>query len=113
MCHHFRLPNAHRIHGDMSRCPCGARPDVDQSAPSFAERVLGCMQCSKGLGVGNPRLIRHNLMLPVLADLYTQMGFEFDCRPAFMRMIPRSDSGTGDDKLLDLSRGARATETRV
>jgi hypothetical protein len=67
--HHFRLPNAHRIHGDMLRCPCGARPDVDQSAPSFAEHVLGCMQCSKGLGVGNPRLIRHNLMLPVLADL--------------------------------------------
>jgi hypothetical protein len=28
------------------------------------------------------------------------MGFEFDCRPAFMR-IPGSDSGTGDDKLLD------------
>ncbi len=39
-------------------------------------------------------------MLPVLEDLYTQMGFEFDCRPAFMR-IPGSDSGTGDDKLLD------------
>ena len=44
------------------------------------------MQCSKGLGVGNPRLIRHNLMLPVLEDLYTQMGFEFGCRPAFMRI---------------------------
>jgi hypothetical protein len=38
----------------------------------FAEHVLGCMQCSKGLGVGNPRLIRHSLMLPVLADLYRQ-----------------------------------------
>jgi hypothetical protein len=58
------------------------------------------MQCSKGLGVGNPRLIRHNLMLPLLEDLSTQMGVEFDCRPAFMR-IPGSDSGTGDDKLLD------------
>jgi hypothetical protein len=92
VCNHFRLPNTHRIHGDMSRCPCGARPDVDHSAPSFAEHVLGCMQCSKGLGVGNPRLIRHNLMLPVLEDLCTQMGFELDCRPAFMR-IPGSDSG--------------------
>ena len=100
VCHHFRLPNAHRIHGDMSRCPCGARPDVDHSAPSFAEHVLGCMQCSKGLGVGNPRLIRHNLMLPVLEDLYTRMGFEFDRRPAFMR-IPGAVSGTGEDKLLD------------
>ena len=58
------------------------------------------MQCSKGLGVGNPRLIRHNLMLPVLADLYTQMGFEFDCWPPFM-CIPGSKSGTGDGKLLD------------
>jgi hypothetical protein len=58
------------------------------------------MQCSKGLGVGNPRLIRHNLILPVLEDLYTQMGFEFDCRPAFMR-IPGSESDTGEDKLLD------------
>jgi hypothetical protein len=48
VCHHFRLPNAHRIHGDMSRCPCGARPDVDPSVPSFAEHVLGCAQCSKG-----------------------------------------------------------------
>ena len=28
------------------------------------------------------------------------MGFEFDCRPAFMR-IPGSESGTGEDKLLD------------
>ena len=36
----------------------------------------------------------------VLEDLYTQMGFEFDCRPAFMR-IPGSVSGTGEDKLLD------------
>ena len=62
-CHHFRLPNTHRIHGGMSRCPCGARPDGDHSAPSFGEHVLGCMQCSKGLGVGNPRLIRHNFML--------------------------------------------------
>ena len=58
------------------------------------------MQCSKGLGVGNPRLIRHNLMLPLLEDLYTRMGFEFDCRPAFMR-IPGAVSGTGEDKLLD------------
>ena len=58
------------------------------------------MQCSKGLGVGNPRLIRHNLMLPVLEDLYTRMGFEFDRRPAFMR-IPGAVSGTGEDKLLD------------
>ena len=96
VCHHFRLPNAHRIHGDMSRCPCGARPDADPSAPSFAEHVLGCIQCSKGLGVGNPRLIRHNMLLPVLNDLYAQMGFEFDSRPAFLR-VP----GTRDDKLLD------------
>ena len=58
------------------------------------------MQCSKGLGVGNPRLIGHNLMLPVLDDLYTEMGFEFDCRPPFM-CIPGSKSGTGDGKLLD------------
>jgi hypothetical protein len=28
------------------------------------------------------------------------MGFEFDCRPAFMR-IPGSVSGTGEDKLRD------------
>ena len=39
-------------------------------------------------------------MLPVLADLYTQMGFEFDYRPTFIR-IPGSESGTGEDKLLD------------
>jgi hypothetical protein len=121
VCHHFRLPNIHRIHGDMSRCPCGARPDVGHSAPSFAEhaqsfKLAACSarHCSKGLGVGNPRLIRHNLMLPVLEDLNTQMGFEFDCRPAFMR-IPGSDSGTGDDKLLQVDfvarGGARATET--
>ena len=58
------------------------------------------MQCSKGLGVGNPRLIRHNLMLPVLDDLYTKMGFEFDCRAPFLHS-PGSKSGTGDDKLLD------------
>jgi hypothetical protein len=54
------------------------------------------MQCSKGLGVGNPRLIRHSLMLPVLADLHTQMGLEFDCqcRPAFRFMrIPRLSNG--------------------
>ena len=69
------------------------------------------MQCSKGLGVGNPRLIRHNLMLPVLEDLHTQMGFEFDCRPAFMR-IPGSDSGTGDDKLLDFKFVARCPGDR-
>ena len=48
----------------------------------------------------NPRLIRHDLMLPVLEDLYTRMGFEFDRRPAFMR-IPGAASGTGEDKLLD------------
>jgi hypothetical protein len=42
------------------------------------------------------------VMLPMLEDLYTQMGFEFDCRSAFMR-IPGSESasGTGDEKLLD------------
>ena len=39
-------------------------------------------------------------MLPVLEDLYTRMGFEFDRRPAFMR-IPGAVSGTGEDKLLD------------
>ena len=108
VCHHFRLPNAHRIHGDMSRCPCGARPDADPSAPSFAEHVLGCIQCSKGLGVGNPRLIRHNMLLPVLNDLYTQMGFEFDSRPAFLR-VP----GTRDDKLLDCVPPVRVTGTTV
>jgi hypothetical protein len=39
-------------------------------------------------------------MLPALADLYTKMGFEFDCRAPFLH-IPGSKSGTGDDKLLD------------
>jgi hypothetical protein len=34
-------------------------------------------------------------MLPVLEDLYTRMGFEFDRRPAFMR-IPGAASGTGE-----------------
>jgi hypothetical protein len=75
----------------------------------------GCMQCSKGLGVGNPRLIRQNLMLPVLEDLYTQMGFEFNCRPAFMRTgirVPGSDSGTGVASCLTSSRGAPATRDR-
>ena len=91
------LPNTHHVHGDFSRCPCGARPDQAPSAPSFAEHVLGCTQCSKGLEVGNPRLTRHNLLLPVLHDLYAQMGFELNVRPAFLR-IP----GTREDKLLDL-----------
>jgi hypothetical protein len=60
----------------------------------FAEHALGGMQFWKGLGVGSPRLIRHSLMLPVLADLYTQMAFEFDCRPAFTGMrIPRLSNG--------------------
>ena len=65
VCHRFRLPNTHRILGDVLRCPCGARPLQDPSAPSFAEHILGCVQCSKGLGVGNPRPTRHNLLLPV------------------------------------------------
>ena len=46
-----------------------------------------------------PKLSRHNLLLPVLngpGDLDAQMGFEFDVRPAFLR-IP----GTREDKLLD------------
>jgi hypothetical protein len=77
---------------------CGLVSSLLQSSCSVA--------CSARRGsvlatrVGNPRLIRHNLMLPVLADLYTQMGFEFDYRPTFIR-IPGSESGTGEDKLLD------------
>ncbi len=34
------------------------------------------------------------------------MGFEFDCRPAFIR-IPGSVSGTGEDKLLARCPGDR------
>ncbi len=46
------------------------------SASFFAGHVLGCTQCSKGLGINNPLLTRHNLPLPVpvtvLNDLYAR-----------------------------------------
>ena len=93
MRHRFRLPNPHRVHGDFTwRCSCDARPDQAPSASSFAGHVLGCTQCSKGLGINNPLLTRHNLPLPVpvlndlYAHLYAQMGFQFGIRPAFLRV---------------------------
>jgi hypothetical protein len=80
--------------------PCATTAECPTPTASTATcRVATCRVALAARG-HNPRLIRHNLMLPVLADLDTQMGFEFDCRPAFMR-IPGSESGIGDEKLLD------------